>query len=323
MIINGFIERPRFYSLIENKMKDLGIGEDDYPVDSIKIASLFKDNLHIEFLDFQSPSIGGVMYKGIHKSSMALNNLRTKKGMNFDCMHELIHYWFHPTGTNLCFDTGFTKQNNTREWQANEGAAEILMPKKLFKRMYMDYRGSVKGLSDYFLVGEKAVTYRVSNLGLDKINFKLLRTCGRKKNIHCAICGNIDFSYRDYYCKICGEPIFVIKDTRWVKYGEGVELDEFGHAIECPVCGSRDIIPFENTCRSCGASLFQKCTDNGNDDIPADEKSCGRVLDGSARYCKRCGHKSTFYRDKYLKDWQEEMAEILNIKNLRITHRLK
>jgi len=313
MIINGYIKKPYFYSLINNKMKELGIGENDYPLDSIKIADLYKDNLEIEYLNFQSASIGGIMYKGQHKSRMALNSMRSKKGQNFDCMHELIHYWFHPDGHNLCFDAYFLKQNSMREWQANEGAAQVLMPKELFTRMYIIFKGSIQGLSDYFNVGEKAVEYRVSNLGLSKINFKILRTLGRKRAVHCGVCGNTDISYRDNCCKICGSNIltYIMDDIRWVKYLRGVPLDEFGHAMECPVCHSKDIMPFQMQCQSCGAYLFQKCADYNKNDDGIDEKGCGSSLDGSARYCKKCGHKSTFYMKKYLKDWLSELAEIL------------
>lgn len=319
MIINGYIKKPFFYSLIDSKMKELGIGENDYPVDSIKIAEYFKDNLEIEYLNFHSASIGGIMYKGRHKSRMALNNMRTEKGQNFDCMHELMHYWFHPEGCNLCLDACFTKQNSIREWQANEGAAQILMPKELFTRRYMEFKGSIQRLSDYFFVGERAVEYRVSNLGLSKINFNTLRTLGRKKAIHCGVCGNNDISVRDNCCKICGSEIFIftVKDIRWVKYRDGVPLDEFGHAMECPVCHNKDIEPFERLCPKCKAYLFQKCADYNINDDGIDERGCGAEMDGSARYCKKCGHESTFYRNKYLKDWQWELAEILSVRPIK------
>lgn len=180
------------------------------------------------------------------------------------------------------------------------------------RKMYMEYKGSIEGLSDCFFVGEMAVAYRVSNLSLDRIDFNTLKTSGRKKAVHCAVCGNIDVSLSDNYCKICGnESLFIRKDTGWVKYGDGIELDNFGHAMECPACHTMDVILSQKTCPACGANLFQRCSGYNKNDDGIDEKGCGSILDGSARYCTRCGHKSAFYRDGYLKDWQEELGEIL------------
>jgi DNA-directed RNA polymerase subunit M/transcription elongation factor TFIIS len=138
-------------------------------------------------------------------------------------------------------------------------------------------------------------------------------TLSRKNDIHCGMCGNTDFSYGDNYCKICVSYIyhFITKDTKWVEYDSGVPLDEFGHAMECPACGARVVTSYQMTCPACGAGLIQMCSDYDKNDNLTDEKGCSNIPDGSARYCRKCGHKSAFYISRYLKDWQQELAEIL------------
>ena len=165
-MIKGYIEREKLYKLVDNKLAELGITEDDYPLNSRAIAESIGSNLIVEYHKFPSNKMGGILYKGDELSSMALNTLRSEKGQNFDCMHELIHYWFHPPGKMFCIDSNYIHQNPGREWQANEGAAQALMPKDLFIRKYIEFRGNVSALSDFFMVGELSVEFRINNLKL-------------------------------------------------------------------------------------------------------------------------------------------------------------
>ena len=111
-----------------------------------------------------------MIYKGPYKSSIALNAHRALKVQNFDCMHELIHYWFHPNGQRICIESSMTNENQGFERQANDGAARALMPEKLFARKYVELSGSIKRLSDFFFVDEKAIEYRIYSLQLRKMH---------------------------------------------------------------------------------------------------------------------------------------------------------
>ncbi len=44
-------------------------------------------------------------------SIMAINSLKSKKSQNFDVIHELFHYWLHPAGEHLCYESNFIFQN--------------------------------------------------------------------------------------------------------------------------------------------------------------------------------------------------------------------
>ena len=165
-MIRGYIKKEILYKLVDDKLAELGITEEDYPLNSRAIADSIGSKLIVEYHKFPSIKMGGLLYKGDELSSMALNTLRSEKGQNFDCMHELIHYWFHPPGKMICIDNNYIHQNTTREWQANEGAAQALMPTKLFIKKYKLFEGDISALSDFFMVGELAVEFRINNLQL-------------------------------------------------------------------------------------------------------------------------------------------------------------
>ena len=166
-------ETKRLYALIDWKLKKLGISNADYPLDSLAIAKEQK-NLKIEFLSYSTTSICGTLYKSEGSSVMGLNNLRSAKGLNFDSMHELIHFWFHPTGNRLCYDDNYIKQNRFLEWQANEGAAQFLMRADLFHEKFLYYSGNIKELSNFFNLNEKAIEFRIKNLKVGEIEKKII-----------------------------------------------------------------------------------------------------------------------------------------------------
>jgi RNA polymerase subunit RPABC4/transcription elongation factor Spt4 len=164
-------------------------------------------------------------------------------------MHELLHYWLHPAGEHLCYDSNFIFQNKGIEWQANEGTAQALMPEKLFMKMYIYYSGNINNLSDYFIVSKIAVEYRIKNLKLfppSKLRGFLYKT---KKARHCTICGNLEIKHGDNHCKICGNDFFFFGTSyKWSVYSEGPDNEN-----SCPEC---ELLLDKNAryCRRCGAA---------------------------------------------------------------------
>lgn len=64
-----------------------------------------------------------------------LNSFRSKISQNFDFSHELIHCAYHrklDKKTFSCYDSVQSQQDPALEWQANEGAAELLVPYRAF-----------------------------------------------------------------------------------------------------------------------------------------------------------------------------------------------
>jgi hypothetical protein len=168
VVLQGYVEKDELYEIINDKLLSLNITEDCYPLNPFKVAKAYSGKLQIELKPFPTLSLGGLLYKDPDDvmSIMDINSLKSKKAQNFDIMHELCHYWLHPAGEHLCYDSNFIFQNKGIEWQANEGAAQALMPENLFKQMYIYFNGDANKLSDYFIVSKRAVEYRIKNLKL-------------------------------------------------------------------------------------------------------------------------------------------------------------
>lgn len=162
--IRGYVKRDDLYSLVDMKIKDLGIKTEDYPINTIELIDAYIPNLSVVIEEFEAKAVCGILYKGRRKSKICLNSLRDDKGKNFDCMHELIHFWFHPPATRWCIYDRVVNQHRGIEWQANEGAAQALMPRELFIEKYYEFKGNQDRLSDFFFVGKHAVQYRITNL---------------------------------------------------------------------------------------------------------------------------------------------------------------
>lgn len=89
-----------------------------------------------------------------------------------------------------------------------------------------------------------------------------------------------------------------------MKY-DGYETDELGRAIECPRCGNEELNYEGEHCIICSVIIVNKCTNQHiwNGEI---EWECGEILDGNARFCPKCGQKSTFFEQDLLDGWETE-----------------
>lgn len=129
-----FWSKADLYRQIDILKSVLGISLLNTPIDSKVLAGQHTLNPTIEEIPFPCNNICGILYKGDHTTSIALNANRSPKMQNFDCMHELIHYFFHdiPYCQCICSDRNMEhvhiQQDSYIEWQANEGAAQFLIP---------------------------------------------------------------------------------------------------------------------------------------------------------------------------------------------------
>ncbi|MCL2235580.1 MAG: ImmA/IrrE family metallo-endopeptidase [Defluviitaleaceae bacterium] len=162
--------------MVSTKAESLGFNlrAANYRIDAIRLARDICLDLTIEMMQFNTSDICGVLVKGEVSTYMALNTRRSATGKNFDCMHELIHYMFHDREQFICD----AKADNHLEWQANEGAAQFLVPYQSFIpnycKLYDSYYGSMKPdkahktliahLSQQYMVGELVITYRLNQL---------------------------------------------------------------------------------------------------------------------------------------------------------------
>jgi Zn-dependent peptidase ImmA (M78 family) len=185
--VAGRLTKRGLYDLITEYIVGNGfnLNSVNYCIDAVALANRVCVNLKIEYLDFRNLAICGLLHKTPKTTSIALNSRRSAGGRNFDCMHELIHYWLHEGSEFIC-DDNFVKQDTYIEWQANEGAAQFLMPYQVFIPTYCKMERSLanthtpneraaeinRRLAKRYNVGGQSVEVRVKTLGYEIGQFK-------------------------------------------------------------------------------------------------------------------------------------------------------
>lgn len=242
---------------------------------------------------------------------------RRYPGQNYYTLaHELGHivlgHFFQFENTSL-FRGGLTKgEYSVLEREAEIFAAELIMPMPVLKKLDIK---SYKNIIKVCKVTKSASEIRMKEMSNFTLIPKFLSSAYEQTKIifhdfiykkQCSNCKYEFISEDAKYCPICGHNKLIWGDEKMI-YNTGYELDENGKAKICPRCGNEHIPKDGWFCHICGAYLINKCT-NDNGDISTEP--CGKIADGNARYCKYCGAQTTFYNWEFLKNWEEEKAEI-------------
>lgn len=94
--------------------------------------------IKVEYAPFQTPRLKGLVSLAQEPGQchcIIINSNISKEEQRFHGIHEYMHTFLHSgasEGIILCNDSPEIKQNSFIEWQANEGAAELIMPYKEF-----------------------------------------------------------------------------------------------------------------------------------------------------------------------------------------------
>jgi Zn-dependent peptidase ImmA (M78 family) len=180
--------RERLYCFIDRKRQSCGLTPADVPVDPMALAAREGPALVVERRPFSRRGLGGVLFKG-KVSLITLNSLRGPEETRFSLAHELIHYWCDEPGgeapPRFDLDPGGSGTLRLREtpafseWRANEGAAELLVPRAFFIPLAAGealaaHHGSVRALEQdapwrtqtaaLFGVTEPVIRYRLRSL---------------------------------------------------------------------------------------------------------------------------------------------------------------
>ena len=114
---------------------------------------------------------------------MVINTAKPETSRRFNCAHELMHFYLHPAGQPYVCEP-FRNRAHPYEYQANEGAAELLVPYRLFiPEIYtlgMTLAGGplTEKLARRYGVSETVIRYRIHGLSFEisqYINGKTLR----------------------------------------------------------------------------------------------------------------------------------------------------
>lgn len=153
----------------------------------------FKDIINYDFHKFNDTKIGGFLVKNKipEKSYITVNTSKEPISTIFDLTHEMIHFLLHPEDRKHYISSSLCDIDNF-EWQANEGAAELLVPYKQFIPNFVkaikhcnsriEYIELLNRLSDKYKVSTAVLEYRISGLkyeinqyengtSIDKIHF--------------------------------------------------------------------------------------------------------------------------------------------------------
>lgn len=130
-------------------------------------------NLKIAEVPFKTTALHGICSFGEAGQCdiILLNSHRPLVAQRFDCLHEFIHLHEHRNlqkTTFYCYDRVREKQNAFLEWQANEGAAELLIPYADFiPRFCSSLETVLKGQKSIYLQGTLADYYHVTPAVID------------------------------------------------------------------------------------------------------------------------------------------------------------
>lgn len=232
----------------------------------------------------------------------------------FTLMHEIGHIYlghlidFEETTiyrNNLVRKKYKVLENEANAFSRNSLAPEPLITNLKSKKIYI--------IKKIFNISNKAAETRLRFLKEDsKINNQLnisQKICNQFKNFmykkYCNYCEYFFISKTAKFCPICGNNNLKWKNgDDFMKYDDGYELDNNGKAKKCPICDNEEV-HYGEYCIICGAYLINKCTYKEYDFNGNVTDECNTIAKRNARYCYKCGRKTTFLEKGYLREWNE------------------
>jgi len=167
-------------------------------ITEISIRNICDEYPHIcvDYTPLTTPGLRGLVVfatleKPFHR--IIINSLLPEAEQQFHSIHEYMHIYLHSNlgGADItCFDKKIgTYRDSGLEWQANEGAAELIMPYKefipLFLSMFKDYSAFpddwkyvygdanlFQALADHYHVSVPVIQNRISSLSYEIDQFR-------------------------------------------------------------------------------------------------------------------------------------------------------
>lgn len=169
---------------LKKEIKDYAqeLAADCYEDDSLQLKKILK-KLKLSYFEgsFDDDTISGILMKNKETNAyeIIVNDKHSLKRKRFTAAHEIGHYisflknsyskkWLESNG---CFeDHVFFRKNSEQskeETEANEIAAELLMPKRLISQFFYEGK-TIEEISQIFVVSAEAVSVRLITLGFFK-----------------------------------------------------------------------------------------------------------------------------------------------------------
>lgn len=137
---------------------------------SVDIEEIIKSNPEIRLV-FTDLGINDAYIKRIAENlfEIGINSKHHSNRQKFSMAHEYAHYLLHRDKIDdLSKGEQILHRNSERnsiEYQANNFAAELLMPKYLVQKAASATSGSLKAMADLMGISQEALRYRVEDLG--------------------------------------------------------------------------------------------------------------------------------------------------------------
>lgn len=134
-----------------------------YPLDLNLILDKF--NLHLETKELPN-DISGIL--DLNNNTITVEQRHSRERQHFTIAHEIAHFCLHKNQDSLFEDKIFFRgiDSNSIEYQANNFAGELLMPKCEFLSQIKNGNNTIVGLAEYFGVSTLAIRVRAKNLNL-------------------------------------------------------------------------------------------------------------------------------------------------------------
>ena len=172
-----YLTKRQLYSQIHQYKQGLGLDHNDYRFNMLHICK--QKGILLEQIPFSTKHLRGMAAIGSvpGEDVILLNSNRSNIEQNFDCGHEYVHLCLHRRLEKRvfnCLDAVCVKQDEYIEWQANEGAAEMLVPYRVLLPLIktgpfsMANPYDIAYLKDYaadmFNVTRTVIEYRLESL---------------------------------------------------------------------------------------------------------------------------------------------------------------
>ena len=172
--------KSELYNKVHQYKDYLGFNTDEFGLDLVPYCKEF--GFLIGAASFNTKGLRGMATVSTdgYSDAIVLNSNRGYLEQNFDCGHEMIHLGIHRDLKQKyfrCMDKFYSNRDGYVEWQANEGAAELLIPYEVFISLIGTY--DFKSYRDIRLFKEYACSlFNVSNMVIE------YRLEGLKYEIH-------------------------------------------------------------------------------------------------------------------------------------------
>lgn len=291
--------KSELYQEVQNLRIQLKVTDDMYPLDAIKL--LEAHNILIDAMPMKTIGLRGI---AIQKScsgdydAIILKAEHSSEEKNFYCAHEAMHLTFH-RGANgksfRCNENAKLNQNPFEEWQANAGAAELLVPYRLFIPAFVSlsrknakiscHSALILELAQEFHVSGQVISNRIQSLNYEIAHYlqygdiakipivsaNQLNRLGWKGSAIRSYCTNClaRVGSRQQYCQVCGKQLlkntpetYNMENTSigvgYLNYS-GIKVDERCKAKICPVCGNEETSVDGEYCQICGTYIVNMC----------------------------------------------------------------